>query len=1531
MAKLPHQSSVPPVDPQDGAIKSDGGAAESLQTTTADVVVSGAAAPTAGQVLTAIDGVSADWQDAAAGGAAPVNASVVNTESANFYDTDDQFASVADPGVFQGLTAMTIECWFTLDRIDGGFYGFCGQAGIGNSDVAFTLRGYNTGTLRAEFSTDGGVTGQAISFSHGALAGEWAHVAVTWDGATGNARAYINGVLVAGPTALVAGAIFNSSANFNIGRYNDQNFNYEHYGKLSELRIWGVVRTAGQILDSLYGVAKGNEDGLVTVHHLSGNWRDTGPNSSVHLTPDANAPTFVKDLPFDQHTVLPARSTAQNTQSYNFIPAFLAGDYLFRTNPGIFGGHAALSIECWLKPVSALVIYRGVCAQDTVFRINAINATQIEVGFSVNGTIVLHTITPGWAIGEWTHLSCTWEGIGGGIRVYVDGVLTGGVGIGPKGTSYQATTQFTVGFSQGIQEGWDGNISELRIWKTQRSVNQILDSMHGAMSGGEEGLIVLYHLNGTYRDSGPNEALLSAGRDPVLSSDVPHGPQAYSLLTSGGAVDIAASAPPTAGQGLIADSPTTASWQDIAAGTTAVYHPIAPQVVADLDGTSDYAGIADGSITGVALDGMLDLTAECWIRRETSGAVMAIMGKGQLPSDVSWYIRLGTGDFYNLTVSVDGSTIFSQSSGGMNGHTGKWVHVAMVRNGTTGSTILYANGVQVFAATSPVGALFSSASDFRIGAMGDGTEKFDGTISQVRIWNVLRTTVQIVDNMRRVLPIDTPGLLAFYPLDNDWDDKTVNANHLTPVGSPPFVDTRGLPFGVAAHGLVTRTSTVVGSAADAPTAGQVATAIDADTFDWQTPVSGGAGSDTTAIHDDTAGEINAIAAKAIPVAADVLIVEDSAASFAKKKIDLTNLLGGVDAIHDNVAGEINAIATKATPVAADVLVIEDSEAAFVKKKIDLTDLINSTEPVAAAQGAYIQAGLSTPYTTTLTIGAVLPIDSLQESRRDLEVDTVTNVGRVSTLKAGRTYYIYSKITMSSEIAHVDFRIYDVLGAGYIGLGGRAATMNKSATLTANYPATHIFTPLVDTEIEIHITGFTPSTVDIASAYVQIIEIGAVQANVVGGLEFMDTIDVTVATASVSFGASGDGAFQRALDGDVDNEYVLVTHWKNVNQPTTTELLLRPNGLTTNQDGNKVTNGVVVSVPSVMPIATTAFDEAHFSTNIKATTGGLRSMAGTGTTVDLNGGLDTATQQYSGVWSDISINITSLEVITPLGSHIGVGSTFSLYRRTRTNLRADSAAVYERMSMETVDPGALATTERTVGHTVYGGSLMGVSLRVEDAVTAGDITVNVKLDGVVALTAVLDATNPSSRVVRAAAIGDHEFAADKNISVEFVPTSYDNAGSIASAVTVQVHLTNDSLISPPYSGDIAHVVNCGDVNSNSTATPKIVSQFMFDPTDYDWIGASRSIVFRSVASNGGGAALTKVQLYSLTDAEVISTLDFTSVSPSMAEEVLVEGAAAGEVDQSAKIYEVRIWVDSPDLVDDTVELGSAELRIANIIN
>jgi hypothetical protein len=102
----------------------------------------------------------------------------------------------------------------------------------------------------------------------------------------------------------------------------------------------------------------------------------------------------------------------------------------------------------------------------------------------------------------------------------------------------------------------------------------------------------------------------------------------------------------------------------------------------------------------------------------------------------------------------------------------------------------------------------------------------------------------------------------------------------------------------------------------------------------------GGGSDGDAIHDNVASEISAITEKVSPVGADLLVIEDSAAGNAKKRVQITNLPGGADAdaIHDNVASEISVLTEKVSPVGGDHILIEDSAAGNVKKRVQITNL-----------------------------------------------------------------------------------------------------------------------------------------------------------------------------------------------------------------------------------------------------------------------------------------------------------------------------------------------------------------------------------------------------------------------------------------------------------------------------------------------------------------------------------------------------------------------------------------------------------------
>lgn len=97
--------------------------------------------------------------------------------------------------------------------------------------------------------------------------------------------------------------------------------------------------------------------------------------------------------------------------------------------------------------------------------------------------------------------------------------------------------------------------------------------------------------------------------------------------------------------------------------------------------------------------------------------------------------------------------------------------------------------------------------------------------------------------------------------------------------------------------------------------------------------------DSDAIHGTVSGEISSLAEKVAPVAADIILIEDSESTDDKKFVQLGNLTAiDLNAIHDDVSGEINAITLKASPVAGDKLLIEDSEDGDLKKSVTVGSL-----------------------------------------------------------------------------------------------------------------------------------------------------------------------------------------------------------------------------------------------------------------------------------------------------------------------------------------------------------------------------------------------------------------------------------------------------------------------------------------------------------------------------------------------------------------------------------------------------------------
>lgn len=105
-------------------------------------------------------------------------------------------------------------------------------------------------------------------------------------------------------------------------------------------------------------------------------------------------------------------------------------------------------------------------------------------------------------------------------------------------------------------------------------------------------------------------------------------------------------------------------------------------------------------------------------------------------------------------------------------------------------------------------------------------------------------------------------------------------------------------------------------------------------FDQDSEVTSGA---RTFVSEGTAN----IGKKFTLVTADPITLNTTSLTF-----DQTGGPGGdTDAIHDNVAAEISAITEKVTPIAADVVVIEDSADSNNKKRVQVANLTNGTHPV----------------------------------------------------------------------------------------------------------------------------------------------------------------------------------------------------------------------------------------------------------------------------------------------------------------------------------------------------------------------------------------------------------------------------------------------------------------------------------------------------------------------------------------------------------------------------------------------------------
>jgi hypothetical protein len=121
---------------------------------------------------------------------------------------------------------------------------------------------------------------------------------------------------------------------------------------------------------------------------------------------------------------------------------------------------------------------------------------------------------------------------------------------------------------------------------------------------------------------------------------------------------------------------------------------------------------------------------------------------------------------------------------------GNWHHVVATFNGTTRS--IYMDGV-LRGSDAPTGHNVTITNNLTIAKTCPtcGVELLNGAMDEVRIWNVGRTQAQILATMNATIPVNTPGLAAYYRMDEETGttttDNTGNGNNGTLISNPTWI------------------------------------------------------------------------------------------------------------------------------------------------------------------------------------------------------------------------------------------------------------------------------------------------------------------------------------------------------------------------------------------------------------------------------------------------------------------------------------------------------------------------------------------------------------------------------------------------------------------------------------------------------------------------------------------------------------------------------------------------------------------------
>ena len=207
---------------------------------------------------------------------------------------------------------------------------------------------------------------------------------------------------------------------------------------------------------------------------------------------------------------------------------------------------------------------------------------------------------------------------------------------------------------------------------------------------------------------------------------------------------------------------------------------VGPGACLSFDGVDDFVQAPDSA----SLDVTTEFTLEAWILpKQFAGADRALISKVG---------GVGGNNGYQLGFARTGDAFLAFNAPGEGWPTNvvrtpvldvlnEWTHIAGTYDHDT--LRIYVNGVLAGSETIGPKSVVNSALTLRISGDDNQHVYFNGSIGEVRVWNVARDAAAIQADMPRRLAGDEAGLVGYWPLDEGAgqtvEDRSGNGNHGT--------------------------------------------------------------------------------------------------------------------------------------------------------------------------------------------------------------------------------------------------------------------------------------------------------------------------------------------------------------------------------------------------------------------------------------------------------------------------------------------------------------------------------------------------------------------------------------------------------------------------------------------------------------------------------------------------------------------------------------------------------------------------------